>query len=189
MIITAETRLSTVLDLGPQVLEYVIALDPHDFARLRNPLMRRLMPPRITLGRIAAMVRVPVHVLLADIAALGDAELAETDAPAAPLPRSPEARPAWVVAAADRGVAEVDLLPIDAALDADPMPPVMAAIRALAPGEAFRFRHKWEPQPFYDLWTKQGGLEWFAEQHGPDEWWVWVRRLPAAHAGVPGRIR
>src|SRR3712207_420283 len=179
MLITAQTRLSTVLELGPQILEYIMALNPHDFARLRNPLMRRLMPPRISLGRIAAMVGVPVQVLLADIAALGDVQVAPAVEPPPPLPRSAGTRPAWVAAAAMRGTAVVDLLPIDESLDADPMPPVLEAIRALAPGETFRFRHKWEPQPFYDVWTKMGGLEWFAERRGADEWWIWVRRTPA----------
>ena len=179
MLITAETRLNKALDLGPQILEYIVALNPHDFERLRNPLMRRLMPPRISLGRIATMVGVPVQVLLADIAALGDVQPVRTAEPSPPLPQSADERPAWVAAATARGTAVVDLLPIDESLDADPMPPVMDAIRALAPGEAFRFRHKWEPQPFYDVWTKLGGLEWFAERRGPDEWWIWVRRTPA----------
>ena len=42
------TRLKEALDLDPRVAEYVISLNPHDFERLRNPLMRRLMAPRIT---------------------------------------------------------------------------------------------------------------------------------------------
>ncbi len=67
--------------------------------------------------------------------------------------------------------------PLDDALDADPLPPVMRAIAALAPGEVLRFRHRWEPQPFYDLWTRLGSLEWFAEQIDPDQWWIWVRRV------------
>ena len=46
MELTAETRLNRALDLHPDVLEYVTLLYPHDFERLRNPLMRWLMPPR-----------------------------------------------------------------------------------------------------------------------------------------------
>ncbi len=46
MELTAETRLNRALDLHPDVLEYVTLLNPHDFERLRNPLMRWLMPPR-----------------------------------------------------------------------------------------------------------------------------------------------
>ena len=54
-IINANTRLNKALDLHPQVLDYIVSLKPHDFQRLHNPLMRRFMSPRITLGRIAKM--------------------------------------------------------------------------------------------------------------------------------------
>jgi len=70
----------------------------------------------------------------------------------------------------------VDLLAHDDALDADPLPPVMSAIKALPPGGVVLIKHRWEPRPFYDVWAKMSGLEWFAEQPAPDEWWIWVRR-------------
>jgi hypothetical protein len=64
-------RLKEALDLDPRVVGYVISLNPHDFERLRNPLMRRLMAPRITLSRVAAMAGVSQEELLERIAALG----------------------------------------------------------------------------------------------------------------------
>ena len=87
-------------------------------------------------------------------------------------------RPAWLSAIASNSVRTVNLLPADERLDSDPLPPVITAMRGLAPGEVLRIRHKWEPQPFYDLWRRMGGFTWWAEQRGPDEWWIWVRRLP-----------
>lgn len=171
--INAETRLNRVLDLDPAVLEYIVALDPHDFERLHNPVMRRLMPPRITLGRVAVMAGVPLDLLLAHIAELGGATV-DPRVVAPELPQSPHAKPAWTTQPPS---AMVDLLPLDDALDGDPLPPVIAAIKALAPGESMCFRHRWEPQPFYDVWTKMGSLEWFADQTRPDEWWIWVRRV------------
>lgn len=71
----------------------------------------------------------------------------------------------------------VDLLPLNDALDADPMLPVMREIKALFPGEVLLIKHRWEPQPFYDVWTKMGNLEWFAEQVGDDEWRILVRHI------------
>ena len=174
-VIHANTRLNKALELHPHVLEYIVSLNPHDFQRLHNPLMRRLMSPRITLGRIAHMTHVPVAELLTRIAALSGAtiqEMVEED----PLPHSPQEPPPWLAATATEHVREVNLLPLDAALDADPLPPVMRAIKALAPGEVLRIRHKWEPQPFYDMWSKMGQLEWFAVQISPEEWHIWVRR-------------
>ena len=38
-LLNAKSKLSTVLKIHPDILEYVISLNPHDFERLRNPLM------------------------------------------------------------------------------------------------------------------------------------------------------
>lgn len=170
-----ETRLNKALDLHPQVLDYIVSLNPHDFQRLRNPFMRRMMSPRITLGRIAKMTGRPVAELLNRIATLSGAAVAD-DATAPVLPQSPDAQPDWLAAAEPDNIREVNLLPIDATLDADPMRPVAQALKQLAPGEVLLIRHKWEPQPFYDIWSKLDGVEWYAEQIATDEWHIWLRR-------------
>ncbi len=55
--ISAETRLSQVLDAVPGALDYIVSLNAHDFGRLRNPVLRRYMSSRISLRRVAAMVK------------------------------------------------------------------------------------------------------------------------------------
>lgn len=70
----------------------------------------------------------------------------------------------------------MNLLPLDELLEEDPMPPVMLEVKRLQPTEVLLIRHKWEPQPFYDIWAKMPNLEWFAEQVSDDEWHIWVRR-------------
>lgn len=171
------TRLKEALALDPRVAEYVISLNPHDFERLRNPLMRRLMAPRITLSRVAAMAGVAQEELLERIAALGGVRIIAGH-PEQPVPRSPKEAPPWVAGVASEGTSTVDLLPLDEALDGDPLPPVMRAVKALAPGEVLLVKHRWEPQPFYDVWSRMGGLEWFAERVGDEEWRIWVHRVP-----------
>jgi hypothetical protein len=174
--ISASTRLNKALDLHPDVLEYIVSLNPHDFVRLRNPLMRRVMSPRITLGRIAAMTHVPLTELLTRVASLGGTTVVEGAAEQV-LPQSPAEPPLWLAEARPDEIREVNLLPMDATLDSDPLPPVMHAVNALALGEILCIRHKWEPQPFYDMWSKIGGLEWFAAEISSDEWHIWVRRI------------
>lgn len=136
-----DTRLKGALDLDPRVVEYVISLNPHDFERLRNPLMRRLMAPRITLSRVAAMAGVPVGELLEGVAALGGAAV-ESGYRGWQLPRSPKETPPWVTGVEPGNVRTVDLLPLDDALDADPMLPVMKEIKALSPGEVLLIKHR-----------------------------------------------
>jgi Domain of unknown function (DUF1858)/Uncharacterized conserved protein (DUF2249) len=176
-LINANTRLNKALDLHPQVLDYIVSLNPHDFQRLHNPLMRRLMAPRITLGRIAKMTQVPLAELLAHIATLSGATV-EEDVVEHDLPQSPTEPPSWVVNAPPETVTEVNLLPLDATLEADPLLPVMQAVKALTPGAVLCIRHQWEPQPFYDVWAKMGDVEWYATEVTGTEWHIWVRRRP-----------
>jgi hypothetical protein len=140
--------------------------------------MRRLIAPRITLSRVAVMAGVPVGELLEGVAALGGVAVKNERPEQQPLPQSPEEEPLWASETSPANVRTVDLLPLDDALDADPMLPVMRGIQALSPGEVLLIKHRWEPQPFYDVWTKMGNLdEWFTEQVDDDEWWVLVRRI------------
>ncbi len=180
--ITPRTRLSKALELHPDVLEYIVSLDPHDFGRLQNPVMRKLMSPRITLERIASMTNTPINALLERIATLSGATVELSPAEISSSPPS-KIRPAWVSSADPRSVRTVNLLPLDESLEADPMPPVMQAIKKLQPGQVLLIRHKWEPQPFYDVWAKMPGLEWFAEPVADDEWRIWVRRTERPKGG------
>ena len=176
------SKLSEALKLHPDVLEYIVSLNPHDFTRLRNPLMRKLMPPRITLARLARMTQTPVLELLASIHDIAQTPLTGEDRrvlaqrlaaqSAASLPWSPTPAPPWI----DHKVAQViDLLESDARLDADPMPPISRGLKQVDPGEVILVKHQWEPQPLYDIWHKVG-IEYFAVQRSPDEWWIYLRR-------------
>lgn len=171
--LTPDTKLRYALDLGPDVLDYVVSLRPHDFARLRNPFMRRLMSPRISLARVARMAGVPAAEFVRRCAELGGAEFSLDGGDLAP---SPVARPDWVPSEASGAAVEVNLLDIDRSQDADPFPPISAGIKKLAPGQILLIRHMWEPQPLYDVWEKTGGLAWYSERRGADEWWIWVLR-------------
>jgi hypothetical protein len=182
--ITGETRLNIVLDTLPGALEYIVALNPHDFARLHNPVMRKFMSPRITLRRVAAMAGLTEAQLLAGLAGLGDAGSrpvpAGSDGAAAPaLPQSPTVPPAWLEGRADADLPWVDLLPLDDT-QGDPFPPVSRAVKAMPPGSVIGLRHRWQPQPLYDIWARMG-LEWFARQVAPDEWRIYVYKPPAFH--------
>ena len=181
LLVDENSRLSKALALHPEVLDYIVSLNPHDFQRLHNPLMRRLMPPRISLARIARMTDTRVESLLARIheiagKPLSNGELLEITARAGSTEPSDEAPsrepPDW---ADGQPKATVDLLASDERLDADPMLPIQQALRTCGPGEFILIKHKWEPQPLYDIWDKQG-MEHFASQHGNGEWWIVVRK-------------
>jgi hypothetical protein len=174
-IITGATRLSKALELHPDVLEYIVSLNPHDFSRLHNPLMRKLMAGRITLARVAAMTHTNTAHLLEHIAEISGATVEHTTTDVS-LPQTSSERPAWLEGVSASDVRTVNLLPLDERLDADPMLNVNAAIRQLEPGAVLLIEHRWEPQPFYDVWAKMPGLAWFSERLEADRWRIWVHR-------------
>jgi hypothetical protein len=57
----------------------------------------------------------------------------------------------------------------------------------MAPGTVIGIKHRWEPQPFYDIWSKMG-LAWFARQANEDEWHVFVHH-PAHVPSQPIKAR
>ena len=176
----ASSKLSEALKLHPEVLDYIVGLNPHDFQRLHNPLMRRLTPPRITLARIAQMTKTPIPDLIERIHEIAQSPLTDEDrvelttlsagGQESPLPTSPDKIPAWV---RQDVAAVVDLLESDARLDADPMPPIFRTLKEVAPGDVVLVKHQWEPQPLYDIWS-QKGIEYFAVQQSADEWWIYL---------------
>jgi len=182
-VLTAQSKLSVALDLHPDILEYIVSLNPHDFKRLRNPLMRQLMPPRITLQRVANMVDIPVAEILENLhqiagIELTSDELTSLDSASFIIPMNADEQPDWVE---NDLVTTVDLLESDEKLDADPMPPISRALFKLQPGEVMLVKHKWEPQPLYDIWIRTG-TDYYSQQQSPDEWWIYLRKGQKLHA-------
>ena len=168
------TRLSKALELHPDVLEYIVSLQPHEFERLRHPIMHKLIPPRISLERVAAIAKIPVRALLEQLGKLTGANVEIVGE--ITLPQSSKIRPAWLENIDPNSCLSVNLLPLDERLEADPMPPVMLEVKKLRSGQVLVVQHKWEPQPFYDVWSKMPGLEWFSEQVRDDEWRIWLHK-------------
>lgn len=169
----ANSRLSEALAAHPDVLEFIISLNPHDFNRLRNPLLRKVMPPRITLGRIARMVDMPTRELVEKIHAIagikGKVDIVLDEAP---LPESSVEAPEWLWDVDLERLKWVDVLPIDE-IGGDPMPPINIAVNGLQCGEVVGIKHKWEPQPLFDIWASRG-FEFWSHQEGADEWHIFV---------------
>ena len=178
MELTGETRLNKALDAIPGALEYIVALNPHDFQRLRNPLARKYMSTRISLRRIAAMVDADLKQMLTDLAALSDGSVTVGGVAEVEMPQSAAEPPAWMQGVDPEQIHWVDLMLIDEVLG-DPIPPISLATKRMAPGSVIALRHQWEPQPLYDIWSKTG-LEWFARREGPDEVHMFIHK-PAEH--------
>lgn len=185
-ILSGETRLSQLLEAIPAALDYIVSLNPHDFARLRNPFARKYMSPRISLSRLAVMLGLPEKDFLQKLAQLSDNDteikLDETKTASKP-PVNPANKPEWLEKADATQIKWLDLLSVDDVLG-DPFPPVSIAVKNLAPGAILAMRHRWQPQPLYDIWAKMR-LQWYSQQVSEDEWYVFVHRPKNALPVLP----
>lgn len=133
---------------------------------------------RITLGRLAAMVGMPVTELVSKIHEI--AGLSNNDMPDGieqeELPRVPSEKPAWMIEYHPDAIKWVDVTPLDAHLG-DPMPPINIAVNTSKPGEVIGIKHMWEPQPLFDIWHSRG-FEFWTEKINPDLWHVYVYHPP-----------
>ena len=174
MTLQPKDKLTKALALHPDVLDYIISLNPHDFARLAAPLMQKVMPPRITLARLAVMVNLPVTELISNIYAAAHLPAPQNiTAQPAPLPSNPVQAPAWI----DEPIIEtIDLLAADERLDTDPFVPLFPAIKRAKVGEVILLKHKWQPQPLYDVWQKLQ-IEHYTVQVSAEVWHIYLRKL------------
>lgn len=185
--INGSTKLAKVLKSHPEVLDYIVSLNPHEFKRLHNPLMRQLMPPRISLERIAAMTNTPLATLLTRIYEIAgrplteveEAELTQATAVPQSLPLNPSQPPTWLQ---EPLTAVVDLLESDDRLDTDPFVPLFPVINRAQPGDVILLKHRWEPQPLYDVWQKLK-IKHYAIQKSPDEWWIYLLKTRSQKRG------
>ena len=174
--IDGDTRLSQVLDSVPGALEYVIELNPHDFSRLRNPVLRKYMANRISVRRVAAMTHRSEDEVVGQLRTLAGQPEAPLRPTGGAVAESTEAAPAWMADVDLDAIRWVDLFQVDVA-QGDPFPAVSLAVRQLGPGEVLVVRHHWDPQPLYDIWSKMG-IQWWTQRIDADEWHVFVRRPP-----------
>lgn len=169
-----DTKLSEALKLSPDILEYVISLNPHDFARLRNPLMRKVMPVRISLRRLASMVKISEQEFVNKLNDLAGLPHEQIDSERQPPSIIEEEMPDWMHNVDETKLRWADVLAGDERLD-DPMPPINVVTNSMQPGDVVGVKHKWQPEPLYDIWEKRGYKYW-AVQISEDEWNIFVHR-------------
>lgn len=184
--IAGETTVARLLEEHPALLDVLVDYHPH-FKQLRNRLLRRLMGPRVTVRQAARIAGVPEAELLGALRRAAGEGAAEAY-PAEPGESFVAAPKPAVLAAlpAERQV-HVDVRD-DIRRGQEPFARIMAAVKALGPGEVLVLRAPFEPIPLYDVLGKRGFSHW-TERRDAADWSVWFSRAggaPAAPAGAAG---
>lgn len=146
--ITADTRVADALAARPELRDVLPAFHPA-FARLRHPILGRVLPRLVTVREAARIVGVDPDALVAVM----NLPRGATVPVAVSAERSPPSRaPAWLLDEDERA------LDVTAMLDRgeEPLPRILDALRALAPGEVLTVVAPFEPVPLIGLLARQG---------------------------------
>ena len=170
MSITPETKIGEFLEAHPDLQEALIARVP-EFAKLRNPILRRTVAKLATVDQAARMAGIPTAELvcfLRDLA--GEPVDATRQSPASTS--AEDSRPAWALPDS-----------VDATLDAQtllaggehPLARIRRALPALASGRVLLLHSDFRPAPLLDQ-LRQEGVPCWCGQEGPGLFQTWILR-------------
>ncbi|MEO8854842.1 MAG: DUF2249 domain-containing protein [Ginsengibacter sp.] len=151
MIIDANTKISKILKENPGALEAIISITPK-FEKLRNPLLRKLMAARTSIGMASNIAGISVEKFFEKLHPLGFEPDRET------RPESNAERPklpAFFNSLKPEQIIDLDVRPI---MDGgkDPLTLITQKIKSLPKNCALKIINSFEPTPLISLLKKQG---------------------------------
>ncbi len=167
-LITPHMKVGELLDAYPQLEDLLIEIAP-EFARLRNPLLRKTVAKVTTLEQAARVGGLGLGELINRLrAAAGQEGFTASD----PFAGQGE-RPAWVD--------QVKVVTTDDAREAiaageHPLPRVLAAVGALEPGQAHLLITPFVPAPLLDK-VRDRGLQVWTDARGADTFYNLLARV------------
>jgi uncharacterized protein (DUF2249 family) len=151
MIINANTKISKILKHNSDALEEIISITPK-FEKLRNPLLRKLMAARTSIGMASNIAGVSVNNFFEKLEPLGFEPDSETEAES--NTQKPKL-PAYFNSLKPEQVIEFDVRPIIEAGE-DPLSLIIKKVKSVPKNGALRIINSFEPTPLISLLKKQG---------------------------------
>ena len=151
MIINANTKISKILKQNPDALEAIISINPK-FEKLRNPLLRKLMAARTSIGMASKIGGFSVEQFFDKLQPLGF----EPDRETAPESNMEKPKlPAFFHDVKPEQIIDFDVRPI---IDsgADPLSTIVAKVKSIPKGGVLKIINSFEPTPLISLLKKQG---------------------------------
>jgi hypothetical protein len=167
MIITPDTKIGDFLEARPDLQEALIARVP-EFAKLRNPILRRTVAKLATVDQAARVAGLSTAELVRFLREL-TGEAAATPEAGVPSPAE-EPRPAWANASSVRTTLDADAL---LAGGEHPLARTRRALLSLAPGEVMQLLSPFRPEPLLAQFRQEGFPCWCeAEASGRFRTWI-----------------
>lgn len=163
MVINAETRISALLKENPKALDAIIELSPK-FSKLRNPVLRKIMAARTSIGAASKIGACTVDDFFAKLQPLGfiiDNSVIQKTVEDKQLPIL-----AFMKKENNLSAEELDVRPV---IDSgnDPYSVIMSKVKQLPAGGVLKLVNSFEPLPLIKILSKKG-FEYYVEHIGAD---------------------
>lgn len=163
MIINADTKIALLIKQNPEALEAIISIAPK-FEKLRNPLIRKLMAGRTSIGMACKIAGLNTSRFYEKLKTLGFEEGENTAPPKSES--SKKVRPSFFSLLTPDKITELDVRDI-LENKQDPLPLISKTIKTISKGHALKLINSFEPTPLIALLGRQG-FESFTEEISPD---------------------
>ncbi len=162
MKIDSQTKISAIIKHNSDAIEAIASINPH-FNKLRNPILRRVLAPRVAVEDAARIGGCSEQDILDKLRAIGF-EAGEV-APSQSGGESPPGYHSQVMAAVQAGrVRTLDVRPILEG-GADPFQTIMNELKSVPDGQALEVVNSFEPAPLIKI-LRQKGYGSFTEEKG-----------------------
>jgi len=153
MEINASTKISTLIKVNEDVIEVIASINKH-FRKLKNPLLRKMLAPRVSIADASRIGGVPVCVMIDKLRDFGfevqDECVCEKDV---------EFRKNSIVknlkTMRKETVIDLDVRPILAG-GVDPFEAIMAKLKTINDSDTLRIINTFEPIPLLNILKKKG---------------------------------
>lgn len=177
-VINKHTRVAEVVRANPESIATIAAL-AKPLRKLQNPLLRRVMAPRVTLAEAAAMGGCSMADIQAALEPLGFRFEDDSQAGTGREPDSGQ-RPDWLVAAEKASIDFFDVRGIIESGD-DPLKAIMQRFRILPADNLLCIINSFVPYPLINLLEKKGAAS-FVETVADNVHHTWFFKLGALAA-------
>ncbi|MEC3879488.1 DUF2249 domain-containing protein [Parapedobacter sp. 10938] len=169
MVINEHTRVSEVIKANADSIAAIAAL-AKPLRKLNNPLLRRVMAPRVTLAEAAAIGGCALADIRAALEPLGFHFAADKSAAGPEIPK-PTQQPDWLAGAS---ATEKDLFDVRGIIESgdDPLKAIVQRYRALPPGNLLCIINSFIPYPLLSLLEKKGAIS-YVETVATNEHHTW----------------
>ena len=186
MVINKHTRVSEVIKANADSIAAIAEL-AKPLRKLKNPLLRRVMAPRVTLAEAAAIGGCSVADFKRVLEPLGFIFTEDEALESHPAADNQRGRPAWLLEAGDDRMVYFDVRDIIES-GGDPLKEILQRYGALPPGDVLCIVNSFIPYPLINLLEKKGAQSfvetvenqlhytWFSKGAGHGE----VDRTPVA---------